>query len=76
MSQYYLNIFADLLETTPLNPMVIPNSYDEQKSLKTNIRIFYWMLRWSLRTNDHVRELVNAYYLRYLLEERVTIPLK
>ena len=76
MSQYYLNIFADLLEPNPLNPIVMPDPYDERKSLTTNIKMFYRMIRWSLRTNDRIEGLVNAYYLGHLLEERAAIPLE
>jgi hypothetical protein len=74
MSQYYLNIFSDLLEVNPTNPMTMPDPYNAQQSLSTNIRAFYRLIRWSLRTNDRVGSLVNAYYLGYLLEERASTP--
>ena len=76
MSRYYLNIFSDLLEVNPANPIVMPDPFNEQRSLGTNITMFYRMIRWSLRNNDRLGALVNAYYLGYLLEERATTPLE
>lgn len=74
MSQLYLNILSDLLETDPLNPMVMPDPYDRRKSLRSNVRSFYRNMRWSLRVNDRVGSLVTAYYLGKLLEERASTP--
>src|SRR3954468_21672964 len=74
MTQYYLNIFSDLLEINPTNPVVTPDPYIERQSLGTNIKMFYRMLRWSIRMNDRIGGLLNAYYLGYLLEERASIP--
>ena len=54
----------------------MPDPFNKQKSLKANIKMFYQMLRWSLRTNDRIGGLVNAYYLGYLLEERTATPLE
>jgi hypothetical protein len=73
MSQYYLNIFADLLETTPGTPFVMPDPYDDTKNLEQNIKFFYKSIRNNSRTNDHLGALINAYYLGYLLEERAEV---
>jgi hypothetical protein len=74
MSQYYLNIFADLMEINPTTPLVMPDPYNTQHSLSTNVRMFYRIIRWSLGTGDRIGTLVNAYYLGYLLEERASTP--
>ena len=76
MSQYYLNIFSDLLEVVPANPIVMPDPFNEQQSLGTNMKMFYRLLRWSLRTDDCIGALINAYYLGYLLEKRATTPME
>ena len=72
--QYYVNIFSDLLETQPTDPIIMPDPYNHNQSIGTNIKMFYRLLRWSIRVNDHISELVNAYYLGYLLEERLSTP--
>jgi len=74
MSQYYLSILADLMEVNPLNPLVLPDPYENTQSLRANVRKFYRLIRWSLSTNDRIGALVNAYYLGYLLEERASTP--
>jgi len=76
MTQYYLKIFADLMETNPLDPFVMPDPYIENRSLTYNVRMFYRLIRWSINTNDHIGTLVNAYYLGYLLDERASTPLE
>ena len=72
MSQNYLNVLADLLETILANPMIMPDPYDDHNSLEENIKMFYHLLRWSLAINDCIRGLVTAYYLGYLLDERAS----
>ena len=74
MSQLYLKIFADLLETQPVNPHFSLDPFIEGQSLDFNIRMFYRLIRWSLGTNNRIGTLVNAYYLGYLLEERASTP--
>ena len=76
MTQYYLKIFADLMEINPPDPLVMPDPYIENRSLTSNVRMFYHLIRWSITTNDHIRALVNTYYLRYLLDERASTPLE
>jgi hypothetical protein len=76
MTQYYLNIRSDLLENNPTDPIITPDPYIERRSLGTNIKMFYRMLRWSIRMNDRVGGLLNAYYLGYLLEERASTPVE
>ena len=41
MSQFYLNVFSDLLENSPKNPVVMLDPYDNQHSLSSNVRDFY-----------------------------------
>ena len=72
--QYYLNIFSDLLETDPIDPIISPDPYDNDLNMRTNIETFYHLIRWSIRTNDRISGLVHAYYLGYLFEERLSIP--
>ena len=74
MSQYYLNVFFDLLEDNPENPVVMLDPYDDQRSLSSNIRTLYCQIRCSLTTNNRIEALVNAYYLGYLLERRASTP--
>ena len=76
MTQYYLTIFADLMEINPTNPVVIPDPFMNNRSLTSNVKMFYHLIRWSINTNDHVGTLVNAYYLGYLLDERASTPVK
>src|SRR4051812_40075424 len=72
--QYHPLIFSDLLEITPIDPLIMPDPYDENHSVKTNIKMFYRLLQWSSRMNDRISGLINAYYLEYLLEERLFTP--
>ena len=74
MSQLYLKIFADLLETQPPNPHFGLDPFIEEQTLEFNIRMFYRLIRWSLGTNNRIGTLMNAYYLGYLLEERASTP--
>jgi len=76
MTQYYLTIFADLMEINPTNPVVIPDPFMTNRSLTSNVKMFYRLIRWSINTNDRVGTLVNAYYLGYLLDERASTPVK
>ena len=76
MTQYYLTIFADLMEINPTNPVVIPDPFMNNRSLTSNVKMFYRLIRWSVNTNDCVGTLVNAYYLGYLLDERASTPVK
>ena len=74
MSQLYLKVFADLLETQPLNPHFSSDPFIEGRNLEFNVHMFYRLIRWSLGTNNRIGALVNAYYLGYLLEERASTP--
>ena len=76
MTQYYLTIFADLMEINPTNPVVIPDPFMTNRSLTSNVKMFYHLIRWSINTNDRVETLVNAYYLGYLLDERASTPVE
>ena len=70
MTQYYLKIFADLMETNPINPIITPDPYLKNRSINSNVRMFYRLIRWSIVTNDRIGTLIHAYYLGYLLDER------
>ena len=74
MSRFYLNVFSDLLENSPENPVVMLDPYDNQHSLSSNVRNFYCQIRWSLTIDDRIGALVNAYYLGHLLEKRASTP--
>jgi hypothetical protein len=74
MSQNYLKIFADLLEVNPVNPTVTPDPYLENRSLTSNARMIYRMIRWSVNAEDRIGTLILTYYLGYLLEERASTP--
>ena len=74
MTQYYLKIFADLMETNPPDPLIMLDPYIVTRSLTFNVRMFYRLIRWSVNTNDPIGTLVNAYYLGYLLDERASTP--
>ena len=76
MTQYYLKIFADLMEINSPDPLVMPDPYIENRSLASNVRMFYRLIRWSINTNDHIGALVNTYYLGYLLDKRASTPLE
>ena len=43
--QYHTLIFSDLLEITPIDPLIMPDPYDETHSVKTNIKMFYRLLQ-------------------------------
>lgn len=75
MTQYYLNIFADLMETNPINPTIMIDPYLSTRGLTSNVRMFYRIIRWSITNEDRIGTLVNAYYLGYLLNERASTPL-
>ena len=72
--QYYLNIFSDLLETDPIDPIISPDPYDNDLNMRTNIETFYRLIRWSIRTDDRISGLIYAYYLGYLFKERLSMP--
>jgi hypothetical protein len=72
--QYYLNIFSDLFETDPIEPLVLADPYDVNQNEQTNIERFYRLIRGSIRINDRISGLVIAYYLGYLFEERLSTP--
>ena len=43
--QYYLNIFSDLLETDPIDPIISPDPYDNDLNMRINIETFYRLIR-------------------------------
>src|SRR3954451_3723771 len=74
MAQYYLSIFSDLLETNSLDFPITSDPYDSNQDMKSNIEAFYRSIRYSIRVNDRISGLINAYYLGYLLEVRLSTP--
>src|SRR3954468_11187920 len=74
MAQYYLSIFSDLLETNSLDFPITSDPYDDNQDMKSNIEAFYRSIRYSIRINDRISGLINAYYLGYLLEVRLSTP--
>src|SRR3954454_4630058 len=63
MAQYYLSIFSDLLETNSLDFPITSDPYDNNQDMKSNIEAFYRSIRYSIRINDRILGLINAYYL-------------
>ena len=64
------------MEINPPDPLVMPDPYINNRSLTSNVRMFYRLIRWSINTNDRIGTLVNAYYLGYLLDERASTPVE
>jgi hypothetical protein len=69
-SAHYQAIHDDLLETLPLNPIVLPNTYNENIDLFKNVKNMYGYLVRSARRRDRLTTLANAYYLGQVLEYR------
>jgi hypothetical protein len=74
MARYYLSLFSDLLETSPENSFVLPDPYDTNLDLKSNVKKCYCQIRWSIRMNDKVTGLIYAYYIGHMFEERLSSP--
>ena len=67
-TENYQAIYDDLLETKPLNPIVLPHTYDNNVNLRKNVENMYRYLLRSARKKDHLMILVNAYYIGQVLE--------
>ena len=74
MSQLYLRILADIMETQPPDPIISPDPFISTQSLVANARMFFRLIRLSLQTRNRIGALINAYYLGYLLEIRASTP--
>jgi hypothetical protein len=74
--RYYLTILSDLMESEPLSPLILPDPYDVNLGMQDNIKNFYRLLRWSIRANARISGLINAYYLGYLFEVRLSTPMQ
>ena len=74
MAQYYLPLFTDLLETDPVNTFILPNPYNVNLNVQSNIEEHYCQIRWSIRINDRLTGLVYAYYLGQIFEEKLSSP--
>jgi hypothetical protein len=71
---HFNEILADIYETVPVNPMSLPDLYNEDLSLEQNVADLLYQLRWSLRTDKRIEGLVTAYYLGEYLERRPLTP--
>ncbi|HVH96339.1 MAG TPA: hypothetical protein VM682_05300 [Bacillus sp. (in: firmicutes)] len=69
-STYYQIIYDDLLETEPLQPIVIPSTYEEDVDLFKNVKNMYGYLLRSARRKDRLTMLANAYHIGQVLEYR------
>ena len=74
MAQYYLPLFTDLLETSPDNPLILPDPYNHASDVQSNVEEFYQQIRWSIRVNDRLTGLMYAYYLGRIFEEKLSSP--
>ena len=70
-SRLYNEILADLRESNPTDPFILPDPYNPNRSIFKNARDLKKYMRWSTVSNDRIGGLVNAYYLGYLFEERI-----
>lgn len=67
---HYQAIYEDLLETEPLNPIVLPSTYEDNVDLFKNVKNMYGYLLRSARRKDCLTMLANAYYIGQVLEYR------
>jgi hypothetical protein len=70
-SRQYNEILADLKETEPFDPFILPDPYDSNKNIFKNAQTLKKYMRWSTVSNDRIGGLIYAYYLGYLFEERI-----
>ena len=79
MSSLVNQMIDDLKRTTPENPIVLENSYNDNLTMELNVQRMYRHLLRSLRIGDRILSLVYAYYIGELSEvtalthERTTI---
>ena len=71
-SAHYQKIYDDLLETEPLQPLVLPNTYDENVDLFKNVKNMYGYLLRSARMKERLTTLANAFYIGQVLEYRTS----
>jgi len=71
VSHLYNEVLADLNEPDPIDPFILPDPYNSNKSIFWNARNLKKYMRWSTVSNDRIGGLINAYYLGYLFEERI-----
>ena len=67
---HYQAIYDDLLETEPINPIVLPSTYENNVDLYKNVENMYRYLLRSARRKDRLNTLANAYYIGQVLEYR------
>ena len=68
-NNFYDDIYLDILEENPTYPIIMPLPYNENSSLVSNVeQMFQYLLR-ALRRKDRILSLVNAYYIRQVLDE-------
>jgi len=63
MSALVNQMIDDLKRTTPENPVILRNSYNDDLTMEINVQRMYRHLLRSLRTGDRILSLVNAYYI-------------
>jgi len=63
-------VFADLSETSPRNPTVIPDLYNNNLTFEENITEMHLQLRRSLRLSKRIDGLVIAYYIGKWMDRR------
>src|ERR1044072_6305224 len=67
---HYQVIYDDLYETDPAQPIVLPDTYDDNLELLQNVKNMYRYLLRSSRRRDRLTTLANAFYIGQALEYR------
>ena len=67
-------ILADLFETSPTNPIPLPDPYNDTLTLDQNLTNMYSLMRNSLRTDRCIEGLVYAYYIGQYIERNPILP--
>ena len=62
-------IQTELLEIFPTNPGPLLPPYEDGQGNKQKLKLAYQSLRRSIKRKDHLTALVNAYFLRKVLNE-------
>jgi hypothetical protein len=73
-SHPYNNILRDLFETHPANADTPQDPFSTDLTLEENVINMKRLIRHATVMNDRLHGLINAYYLGYLLVERVNTP--
>jgi len=65
-------ILSDLFESSPLEPNIFDDPYNEMISVEQNAHIYQRLIRSSTVMKDRQSTLLNAYYFGYFLTQRIT----